>query len=246
MIKDIFIFLSFVVAAITASYGSPIKSIIGAKGISEIQEDGAFKNPYIADGLVAMWDIESGLEGGTWTDLIGGRTIDVSSCQIGHKELYIPRNVVIGGYCNELTSLCTVELVMRITGRKQNCYRFSSDTIAFHQIDWSPNNSRVRFGSFYSGQYTREYLDNTKRDFTYPFSVSIGSVNIMFYNGLSYTGSYVNFLLNNNTGNFVFDASSEMSNTGLYISSFRIYNRELTEDEVQYNYSIDKARFDLP
>ncbi len=67
--------ISFIIA-------SPIKSNISARQISVLSQEEAFENPYITDGLVAMWDGEWNVGFGkhdsntlVWKDLIGNNDI---------------------------------------------------------------------------------------------------------------------------------------------------------------------------
>ena len=48
------------------------------------------------------------------------------------------------------------------------------------------------------------------------------------------SGSYIAASQIQNTGNFVFDSTSDSSNTGLAISNLRIYNRSLSYEEMEF------------
>ena len=246
------------IASIIAAQKSPAyitKSLLGAINtdfIEDVPSDKPMASDYIQENLVAMWDGIENVGWGThsasstsWIDLIGGSIIDVSNCSFSKDELFMPRNLQITGNCDALSDLCTVEFVMSCTCTKQSIIRFDSDIIRIRQNDWNSQKTRIRFDTKYSSTVRRSYSSSTYINIAQRNSFSLCDSNSYFFNSTPISGSYIAASQIQNTGNFVFDSTSDSSNTGLAISNLRIYNRSLSYEEMEFNFLIDQERFSL-
>lgn len=54
--KRAILFLVF--SIIVFSQAEPIRSALGSKGVEQTEDSAKWENPYITDGLVALWDGE--------------------------------------------------------------------------------------------------------------------------------------------------------------------------------------------
>lgn len=90
-------FLLLTICCWVVCFGSPVKSMLGADG-TEMSEVDEFINPYITDGLVAMWDGEWNAGFGihdstsiTWTDCIGGITLQRYRPQLSNAGWWLEK-----------------------------------------------------------------------------------------------------------------------------------------------------------
>jgi hypothetical protein len=212
---------------------------------------GGWSNPYITDGLIAMWDGEWNAGGGkhdatatVWKDLIGTLNIPLtnnysfSDNSVGHSV----KSSDVLSCIIDIGSNATVSCVRKIIDTKSASY----PTFSFSQSETSifgENSSGYGISSSASWLNILPGYSFVSRDAN---ALSFASVTYTIkttqldsnYNGtqkisktLSMSIEEVNRL---NIGGMLGD-----------IYTFRIYNRALTASEIAQNYAIDKARFGL-
>ena len=240
---------------------SPIKSLLGAEGIENIQEDKAdiTAASYVQDGLLSQYDGIENYGYGThddsialWKDLKGGRdaTIQgdcywnstslhrnpVSSAKIFLPDIHIQQGLHIE-YFSAVYNLGS--------GNFRDICSNSSKRFEIIQ------NSTSRFGALYmnanGGNVTRAYYAYVQS--AEPKTTSLGFDDqglVISMNGVYPSYDYtVNTPLSNtyyglqtlSLGSF----GSLFEDADFY--SIRIYSRVLTPQEIAYNAEIDKERF---
>ena len=246
-------------ATLTVPYigrGDPRRSMLGAV-YAEEGNSSEWVNPYLTDGLIAMWDGEWNIGGGVhdtsttvWKDLVGDRDVALFRTIIGDTYIYFPKGNSHGyGIADFPTSYGAVEVVL-----SKSVYTNNS----------SYDSCLISIGTIYSGyglcsprgKVTDTYDSGEGPYITIQdhelFSISInkngamtsliaknGVVGAQGVMGKGSRYSYGQQCINGGSGGS--SRSSEM-----YLHSIRIYSRNLTEDEIVWNYSIDRVRFNLP
>lgn len=223
-----------------------------------------WKNPYVADGLVAMWDGEWNAGGGVhdptatvWKDLVSSYDISISGFNVGGDFVRFNKTSVL--FVTEAEQgNATIEIVL--------------DNLAYHTASYqnivSVGQSRLQSGStniaytlsassvyIYNGALYFDTYELYQQDYWHPFAQ--GTTSISFYskvgtfnwnNPLTINGNLVYF--KRVSGNAPATESSVFILGSSYVSmnvkSVRLYSRLLSTSEIAANYSIDKARFNLP
>ena len=245
--KRIIIFLFCLIASFYETNGIPIKSNISARQISVLSQEEAFKNPYITDGLVAMWDGEWNAGFGVhdeeteiWHDLIGNHHGIVTD---GGFVNYGFTGVTITEY-NPSTSILTVECVfsMKEVGNV-NIFSCLYQNTGFCIVSQPLNNINRWRWQVGRGNAT--------------WSTTLNSIEL---NSLQYTTMvvesngidkriYRDGILTQRSGTQSgFDCGTYPITIGknkATIYCIRIYNRSLSQYEIIHNNSVDKARFGL-
>lgn len=212
---------------------------------------GGWSNPYITDGLIAMWDGEWNAGGGkhdatatVWKDLIG--TLDIpltNNYSFSDNSVRSSVKMSYGLSCIiDIGSNATVSCVRKIINTEHAAYK----TFSFSQSEtpiFGENSSGYGISSSSSWLNILPGYSFVSRDLN---ALSFASVTYTIkttkldsnYNGtqkisktLPMSIEEVNRL---NIGGMLGD-----------IYTFRIYNRALTASEIAQNYAIDKARFGL-
>lgn len=228
----------------------PVKSIVGARGIGATET--GWTNPYVTDGLVAMWDGEWNAGGGvhdasatTWVDLIGERVAVLNGCSFADKYL------AIGNHNAEWTGTLfvsnidiTIEMVFETDF--MNCGNWATpltttdDAFSFFRRNGEYWESKMPFTSM------RPYLKPFKGK---PFYNKLTSRNFVsaYCDGsgkdtqtgiAAITETTKTWQIGGNQNRYLGD------NAKYYC--LRIYYRALTDEEIAHNYAIDKERFNLP
>ena len=244
----------FGIAAILAAQSAPailVRSMVAARGsfFGRGAGGGGWVNPYVTDGLVAMWDGEWNAGWGlhdpnatTWKDIISGYDLDVTSGTWGDKGLVgtstnacnATMTTVPQSFIDIISSDgCTVEAVATPLGYGTNIYSFSSSIWSIYgwgnsviwywfRIQSGPFNisNKGVIGEPISFSGT---TDSNKRARWYCNAQQLGS------------GTYGSQTANND----VFLGIKGIIHTA------RIYNRTLSDAEIAANYAIDKERFNL-
>ena len=201
---------------------------------------------YIRDGLIAMWDgIENAGWGThdpnatTWKELVGGTSTSIGSGTVfaqdyvsvpsTSKSIYDTKDLINSGsftfeacgFCGTYVSLCTFGL--------QNYFSpyFAWGQAVYLTIDDGFGLNTVR-GT--GGANIRSSCAVT----------SHGGSTTIWFPKLGAQKTEIFSFGNQTQGQFYFTGQSGG------ICAIRLYNRALTADEIAYNYSIDKVRFNLP
>ena len=232
------------------------------------QEDAKSENPYITDGLIAMWDgvwnVGIGMHSSSstvWLDLVEGKTIEIypenaewgEDCLIGKNRVFTSAQIslAMGSEIAIPDFAQTVEVVLRTDNtEKQMLYQkgtwdsitkqhvfFSSGSIQFCRSTSGKSTGVHRTSLPYAFYVARTCeMDNSTIDVFLNGSVYSGST----YRGVSFGGAY---------GYLGSGSGSKSDNAFPFIGeicSMRFYSRPLSVEEIAYNYSIDRERFNLP
>lgn len=229
-----------------------------------------WRNPYVTDGLIAMWDGEWNIGGGvhdanatTWVDLVGGASIQLSpaDCTIEAASITTTAGhqlaVAIPALANDTYSeehFITIEAVVAIPttinvtpflqlgGRSMCTYADAGASIRTEYGLPAANGTSVML-CYTATKVTRSSLnDITARISVVPKS-GVGS------NSVVINGSTVSISRRSpsTTDVQINDLILGFAETGvLTIGNIRIYRGYLSDANVAANYAIDKARFNLP
>ena len=246
--------------------GKPIKSNIGGRNAILVHESHESANSYIKEGLIAMWDgIENAGIGfhdnnaSIWVDITGNGhnlTEKVGDCGWGENSFISLGGAIysmdIGFAVNNGTYERTVELVS--SGSRLGAWRT-------HLISM-PTTSSTPWGT---GHY--EWTDGISVMAGYTFSSSISKIvateqriqDIIICKTILLSNSSCTLIVNCDKtiessrmnysshhlalGNTAPQLSTMTDEVRIYCC--RIYDRVLTEDEIRFNYEIDKVRFGL-
>ncbi len=208
-----------------------------------------WKNPYVTDGLLNMWDGEWNVGEGEHSDANPygiwynhGTSATVATLNGGViGPNYIMNNRSSGDYLATLTntwSSCgTIELVVRLSNLQ------SWDAIIVNETRYGG------FGLFYFQGYgsnvdhtTEPHIVpplNTDISLTFVFS-SAGAISKIYMNGVEQSGTSVTNNLYQRKEGFIGHIASFAR-----FYNLRMYSQQLTAAEIAANYAIDAARFGL-
>lgn len=212
-----------------------------------------WQNPYITDGLVAMWDGEWNAGGGvhdatatTWADLagsVGDAVFNRTGATFG--DMAVNFNNTTSRLQSPVYSISnmvlTMELVARRTGGASRGEIGALWENPWFGINLRNANVRFTFGT------DIDYYRNVSEAQTYTLIRYSGDNR--FYAGATLLGTSNLGITPMNTGKLGIGAwqSSVSSITKVSgdIYSIRLYSRALTAAEVAANYAVDAARFGL-
>lgn len=228
--------------------------------------DNYFASDYIRDGLVAMWDgLETGGFGITqfgqsnfsWVNLATGEPLATNQNTVAYED-GVGVEAVFGFSARpfsmpENSASWTIEYVALFYGPDSNgrsSFIRSDNTDSYYYPTFlGPDTSQATI--MIAGGYSYQTVLTVPVASDYRESATIvrdnsGHRTVIRCNGIEATG-------NGNPNITVFPSSSftfvdRRSDLGYpaRLHCVRAYNRALTADEIAYNYSIDKVRFNLP
>lgn len=242
------------IGAIVATGHAPaiVKSMIAARG-TMLGGAHAWTNPYVTDGLVAMWDGVWNAGPGvhdpnatTWVDLIDGRiltftegiTIDSDAIGFSLKESAYSSNNIGLTTSNVIHGEICIDIPSPNTNNQYAQFASSNSRVFANAYDFrggiSLANAVAGHGAWPSGKHTMSahwpsntlHIDSIQRD----------AVSTMDGWGVRSKNTII--------GDVIRDGQNRGFNGRLH--SIRIYNRQLTAAEIAANYAVDKARFNLP
>ena len=244
---------------------APVRSMLGAQGaINKTDTSEGWKNPYITDGLVAMWDGEWNVGPGKhdststeWIDLIGGKTFSWSDNEAIFSNNHLL--LVNGNKSNKTLSRIYLP-ISNTTNMTFECvldfeWKFS-DSYANLQYPYLYNGVTLPFSSgkaigmrtqFYRTTYRFSnglFADNNTTSCSFTGAV-ITAPSSAFFNGQQCVFPSVVSSTNTQTPNGYFYLN-RTARTDVRHYCIRIYNKQLSLDEVMHNYLVDKERFGLP
>lgn len=221
-----------------------------------------WQNPYVTDGLVAMWDGEWNAGVGVhdaaatvWKDIAGANDLIIASDNTWSEKCLnrINRSQSSAYNSTSITGVKTFEFVIGIDNPSSTSWAYpitlgtSVDNPENRIIQlWARGVNSIQ-GRLGQDGFSLPELDNTSPtilavQFTYG---SDNLANLCMVNGTQrasidrrdqsagYTGGV----------NLVYNANYQ--NTQRYYT-IRVYNRALTAEQIAQNYARDKERFDLP
>lgn len=213
------------------------------------------KNPYVTDGLVAMWDgrwlRRIGMDAASslsWSDLTGNNPdIDISTATV--ESGYVHFNADVDAVCKGfLSDHASFEIVFKINGTANWDNIIVNSAYKLGTVSGSAN-WKVRpvlYSPYVNGatRWRLEFRDSSNVDTRAGFSISFTSYDTSQKNYVAYNGVLEQKLRNVIT--YSLDLSEDfVLKKGLYLASLRVYDRTLTEADVAHNYAVDKARFGL-
>lgn len=231
--------------------------IMGAWGFGRKR---GWTNPYVADGLIAMWDGEWNAGGGVhdasatvWKDLVGSDDFTIDSAGIwGDKSISNGETYNRIAYRNDFTFAMpmTQEIVMKYKGNQ------SSNAVIFHVSQWADGNDMLRGMVVLFGAYFKVRSDTTG----YSLPVSHDAMTLAcLYDSSGTPVPYINgvaetllnegtdtWWANDATGVNIANRANNNRGTKIEIFGIRFYSRALTAEEIAANYAVDKQRFNLP
>ena len=247
--------------------------LLGVRQFFERRGGGGWQNPYVTDGLVAMWDgIWNGGVGGApqdesatvWKDIVGGIELEVNSnaSLSWNSDGLVSSSASVGRYAIQNSSvpdaLCAQILMIAKSGVS---YSFNNGPLVMNLF--SASNGRYFLRVDNNGNYSDGGGDGVCRT----YATSSADLTTALANGLLVTLNYGNvkpkyadeFYIGNtmvtNTGtawgggnnNFgVGGQSTWVACQRVTLARICLYSRNLTAAEIASNYAIDKARFNLP
>lgn len=257
------------------AYSSPVKSNEAAKGIAFADDGSAIPSAadYIQDGLILMYDgIENAgwgvhdPEATTWTELVG---LPFIACDLPMRDHTILENGILCesklpmvkrpadpyAFMVEISEGYTMQLAARfpedgvsgdLAGINASGFEFTSRVDSYGQLflfyTCSPKIQRgvreVPLSTTFTivgdavAKYTKFLYDET-------IFWNVQSFSIFNDDGRFYPAIGIN------SGGRVSDTYGTGAGGGVIYHNFRIYNRALTQAEIEYNNQIDKERFGL-
>ena len=251
-----------------SSVGSRARGLLALKACNwRAASGGGWKNPYITDGLVAMWDGEWNVGGGlphdattgTWRD-ISGNGFDLTM-MVGERtswgDMYVENDVYAEGQVQCSAFLDDDQKSSEIAGKIMTIEAVVSDWFRGERIVVTPNKYR-HLG--YIGAITIG-VGNFGGTATLPNSHDVSMVSVC-YEGPPSTDVTRNDRVYKNGGRVAWEnrwgtdfSNAKFSVMGSYgfdhricygrMYGLRIYSRALSDTEVAENYAVDKARFGL-
>lgn len=242
------------------SVAAPTKGIVGGKHIQGSQET-AWVNPYVTDGLVAMWDGEWNAGGGVHDanasglkNLASDGVLDISL----NDSYTITDNSVIfsGGY--------GIADKYDFTGKTGATISIlaSYKAIGLNANGWSFSGVQQRLAAYHDGgawylstrynppKITDSYIVDTVYRYDFVWDVS-NQIVAVYKNGALVGSATDNPDLGNPANHFRMMAYGSGSDTSLMTFSGNVFNcmvyaKALSAAEIAHNYAIDKERFGLP
>ena len=224
---------------------------------------GGWVNPYVTDGMVAMWDGEWNAGGGVhdlsatkWKELISGTDCEAVGTPTWGDKFFRStshnNSAYFNSFCPDTTNAPghTVEIVSKkrtnlrgviwgsysITGANGVNFEYHSDYSYFRSYYFGSPDIRSDFHTFPIGvtKYFAACRDGDEYSIKDGEGRKLASINT---NARNFKQSVMRIGTDSRTNYMCFDGD---------IFCIRVYNRALTADEIAANYAIDKARFGLP
>lgn len=235
-------------------YASPSNGVaLGKMGVGATMMNG-WKNPYITDGLIAMWDGEWNAGGGvhdpnatTWKDLAGNADLTMSGAVINANNIFFRRDTPQAYATGNIPyPYGTIECIFSV-GSQGYCV-VSIGNSAY--TGWGICRFAAKIADTYdaaSGPYIN-YSTNGEvvsvamtKDGVSPATTGIYKNGAAHQDGTVAAGSRYNAGVNS-----INAPTNQPRCSDVTMYALRIYSRTLTASEIARNYAIDKARFGLP
>jgi len=260
--------ICFLMSSITC-LANAVKSVNGAvhSRFSSVAEESVSAKDYVQDGLIGQWDgIENAgygkhdYESNEWVDLIGGNNFInleygkwsdncwVNSGDVANMRSFAPKDfitieIVI---CQSPTynrgAVRKVVTVSPYGGTRSIFINPQGDRVLVH------NNSNLPCAYFENGVEGKIITAS----FVYSSKEASAQISKAYNNGarsceVGYTTWNSNIYFSKGGGNILILGDDTNYGSGDSMCfSIRLYDRELSDEEVAYNHTIDKARFNVP
>ena len=265
-------------AAIVAAQTSPaviVRSMVAARiGIAAAKRGGGWINPYVTDGLVAMWDGEWNAGGGVhdstitdWFDLSGNNHAFHAPSPVwreNHAEYIEDANSLFRATASEAAwartlfeaGTYTLEFVANASSGKSDCSFFTlgldGSGIYTQGSVLNAANNGYTFRSGASTRYGVIAYGVGATDARYMAASVSGQTASFYANGTVQTATNVPLPSIGNNG-LAFGFRCDLYNlanrlswiAGINLYRLAIYSRSLAADEIAANCAVDKERFGL-
>ena len=234
-----------------SSVGSRARGLLALKACNwRAASGGGWKNPYITDGLVAMWDGEWNVGGGvhsdtltSWNDICIGRTAEIRGTPTVNDK-FLGLGINAHCFCSDVSGLPTQDGAIEIVYR----LRTTTDGLIL-------SSSELKFGI---GPYRKTTVIGANSYYRPVVSAKVvGQIQTISAMQYPSTICYINGNTATIGGNDSYTATNGLTFPGRYIVQkirdnidtdifcIRIYSRVLTAAEIAANYAVDQARFGL-
>lgn len=228
---------------------------------------------YITDGLIAWWEGADGFdENAHWNSRVGDDYISVDGYAFGTaNDNNLPR-VESGAVYNDGVFSMVTQVDYCKTGYTVQVVGYSEGVVADAGTDmctfigfnmssspmiglknssctlWTANGYQPNHEVLYDN-FNKKILNASLHLVNAPTrGVNSAFTNLYSLNGQGWKASSLSSSAHNSQGNNMTVLSYYTANwraVGARVYSIRVYNRKLTEEELQHNYEIDKARFNI-
>lgn len=221
-------------------YGKYSSSISKSKVISETEN-----MDYVKDGLVLLLDGIKNARGGhntntnTWEDLSGNNyDVTMENITINDNSMYFSGTDSIMYSSNDIDAV-SVEMVLELEESTKEAQYIASFGSPYKILAWTPNDKGFSLGH----QKKRYLVENLYKK---NYIVAQYNPDAMYLNGKKLENN-VNYTSWSTSAKYPFMISGYTNGFRLKgkIYSIRIYNRFLTENEINHNYQMDKKRFGI-
>ena len=222
----------------------------------------AWTNPYVTDGLVAMWDGEWNAGGGVhdanatvWKDLVGTRDATLSGtyswvAKSWARDASSSTKCLLPDIPLGQNFMCEYCCVLHNAG-DGNFRDFSTTSSIRFELTQNSNNSTSLYYRNVNDSYVARGIGSlgtsrVARTFSFGFD-TLGGIYALDGGSVSYdrtVNTPISTSFYNNPTISVGQYYTLSEDADYY--NIRIYSRPLTADEIAANYAIDKARFNLP
>ena len=246
--------------AASPALAKPVRSIMSARETGSATS-GQWDNPYITDGLVAMYDGEWNVApfehddyADVWKDLSGNRydlAVDSSVAYFTDRSFVIQPSSVGALGTQVLASAdgnTTTQSAMRDLG-----YKYSTSNVYIFGGPWymlckRANNISASFSDYVGNTRVRQYQIGYDGSADLRTSTDVSIVRNGPGNGRIYLGDEAIATSLTSAGATYSPPSGIMVAAAQYGTEYfniRFYNRELTAEEIAFNNQIDRERFGL-
>ena len=221
-------------------YGKDTSNISNSKVISETAS-----MDYVQDGLVLLLDGIQNIRGGhststnVWEDLSGNNyDVTMENITINENNMYFSGDTSIMYSSNNIDAV-SVEMVLELEESSQDSQYIASFGSLYKILAWTPSEK-----GFTLGNGKKRYL---LEDLYKKSSISVQySPDVMYLNSKKLENS-LNMESWSSAPKYPFMISGYANGWRLKgkIYSIRVYNRALTQEEINHNYQMDKKRFGI-
>ena len=221
-------------------YGKNTSNISNSKVIFETAS-----KDYVQDGLVLLLDGIQNIRGGhststnVWEDLSGNNyDVTMKNITINDNNMYFSGGSSIMYSSNNIDAV-SVEMVLELEESSQDSQYIASFGSLYKILAWTPSEKGFSLGH----QKKRYLVENLYKK----NSISVQySPDVMYLNSKKLDNS-LNMESWSSAPKYPFMISGYANGWRLKgkIYSIRVYNRALTQDEINHNYEIDKKRFGI-
>ena len=247
-------------AAILATGQAPaaiVRSMVAVRGAMFSGGGGGWKNPYVTDGLIAMWDGEWNAGGGVhdqsatvWKDLIGNVDLTLhGGCSWTDKSLtfngstgYAYTDVSQVAWAN----VSTLDCCLHFANQPSQCFVICP---SFEEGNLAIMLNGYRLCGYMNPTYRRVPDATVVQDLNHVARTKVsGGSSPWYVDGQSVTCDNGNYWKADGSARTVFGAYHD-GQSGFFNGTIRrvcAYSRVLTAAEIAANYAMDAARFNLP